>query len=367
MRRRGPGAAGAVWWLAGAVAVLLPLTGCEVPYLLRQGQGQLDLLLHTRPLTELVNDKQEDGGGWRWALAWSAREFARERLQLTVTDQYERGIEIEGEGVAWVVSAAGRFDLAPYTWQFPVLGGVPYKGYFDRADAEAEASRLQGEGLDVLVRPVTAYSLLGVLPDPLLSTMVQGSPERIVEVVIHELAHATVYAAGQGEFNEGLATFIGRQGRQAFIVDKLGPDSLALTQAVQRDADADRYREAVLALSQDLASLYASGRATVAGKQRIFRRHQRAHDEIAASYSTAAYRAARLPDNNAGVAAMRVYTFNAQLYAKAFAAVGEDWAAFIDLLKQVSPSDSALAHLEHAVRDRVAQRQGSLRAAPATP
>jgi len=313
------------------------------------------------PVNRMVRQEGESDRAWRWALAWSAREYAREEMQLEVTNQYERAIEVNGEAVAWVVSAAGPYDLHPYTWWFPVVGDVPYKGYFLEQEAIEEASRLSTQGYDVMVRPVETYSLLGFLPDPLLSSVVDKAPERIVEVVIHELAHASVFVSGRPEFNEGLATFVGRRGRQDFIAAKLGEDSLVLHQAIARDQDSDRYREAVMALAQDLASYYARpGEKSEGVKRRIFQRHQRNYVETAHELNTAAYRAAKLPQNNAEVAALKVYTFNSRLYSTAFTSVGEDWGAFLTLLEQAADEDQPQLALERSVRQRVVQRAGSL-------
>jgi len=348
--------------LISAFSLIITNSSCDAAYVATQARGQLDLLLNAKPVARMVREEDETGRAWRWALAWSAREFAREEMSLDVTNQYERAIDIEGEAVAWVVSAAGRFDIKPYKWWFPIVGEVPYKGYFCEDDALREAERLVLEGYDVMVRPVETYSLLGFLPDPLLSSVVDKAPERIVEVVIHELAHATVYVPGRPEYNEGLANFIGRRGRQAFIAEKLGSDSIVLQQALERDADSDRYREAVMALAQDLSTFYARpGTRTEAVKARIFKRHQRQYEQMAHLLNTAAYRAAKLPANNAEVASLKVYTFNSRLYSTAYATVGGDWRAFVDLLQRSADDDQPQLALERTVRQRVAQRAGSLR------
>jgi len=352
-----------LWPLAIALGVCA-LSACDAAYIAVQGRGQVGLLLRARPVGELVRGETDPERAWHWALAWSAREFARDRLQLAVTDQYERGIDLQRNAAAYVVSAAPAYDLAPYRWDFPLLGAVPYKGFFDPSEARAEAARLATGGLDVMVREVSTYSLLGWLPDPLLSSVIEEPPERVVEVVIHELAHATVYAPGASEFDEGLATFIGRRGRLEFMAEKLGADSPALALAQRIDDDADRYREAVLAQAQDLSSYYATPAPTAAGKQRIFARHQRLYAESAHELNTAAYRAAKLPANNAEVAALAVYTFNSQLYASAFAVVGHDWPAFIALLRDVAVADEPQLALRDRVQAALAQRAASLQAGP---
>ena len=116
-----------------------------------------------------------------------------------------------------LVSAAYRDTLKPYTWWFPIVGRVPYKGYFDFAAARLAAKNLAADGYDVYVRPSDAFSTLGFFNDPLLNTTLKGDTLSLANTVIHELTHNTFYAAGQAPFNESFAMFVGARGAAAFF------------------------------------------------------------------------------------------------------------------------------------------------------
>ncbi|HEY1098444.1 MAG TPA: aminopeptidase, partial [Myxococcota bacterium] len=260
--------------------------------------------------------------------------------------QYRTAVFLDAPAIVYVVSAAPPDNLAPKVWRYPVVGSLPYRGHFSLDDAEAEADRLERDGFDVSVRSVSTYSLLGLAPDPILSSMLFRREELdVVETVIHELAHATVFAAGQGAFNEGLATFIGREGRRQFVRERFGPGSAVARRADAVDADDDAWSRAVAALAFDQRILFAqrSSRSTadiLAEKQRIFSRHQRHwQNEVADTLFSVRLRGARLPENNAELAAVGIYSLKQHLYAATFAACNDDWRCFLRALRDVADED----------------------------
>src|SRR5262249_4932431 len=138
----------------------------------------------------------------RLELVQRGRAFAGDVLRLRGGGSYTTFADVDGEGVVWVLSAAHRDKLEAYTGWWPVVGRVPYQGYFERADADAAASRLPAQGCDVDVRSASAFSTLGWFADPLLSTTARYGPVSLTETVIHELFHATLYVPSHVDFNE---------------------------------------------------------------------------------------------------------------------------------------------------------------------
>jgi len=204
--------------LLGLVVCAVVMSGCGVGYLLRAGYAEARVLLGREPIAAMLGRSDvEPGLEARLRLVLAVRRFAADTLGLRVGDAYATFAAVDGEAPVWVVSAARRDRLEPYTWWYPIVGRLPYRGYFARAQAEAHARALEREGLDVDVRQAAAFSTLGWFADPLLSTTARVAPVPLVETVLHELFHATLFVSGEATFNESAAMFVGHQGAIAYF------------------------------------------------------------------------------------------------------------------------------------------------------
>jgi predicted aminopeptidase len=129
---------------------------------------------------------------------------------------------VDRPDLTYIVVAAPKTELRPYTWWFPIVGHVPYKGFFSKQAAYGEVKRLQAEGYDTNVRISAAFSTLGWFDDPLLGHLLKYDKVTLAELVFHELFHNTVYVKGAGAFNESLANFIGHRSAIDFFAARLG-------------------------------------------------------------------------------------------------------------------------------------------------
>ena len=347
-----------------ALCLLSLAVGCatdDAGWLARQAVGQVEMLLAARPVSTVLKDpRTPEPVQRRLRLVDAARRFARDELGLDVGMQYRAVTFLDSPAVVFVVSAAPRTSLDAYEWKYPFLGRLPYRGFFSLDEAERHARDMEARGYDASVRPVPTYSLLGVLPDPIVSPMLFSADEAwIVETVIHELAHATVFASGQGGFNEGLATFIGREGRRRFVEHHYGRQSAIYRWMEGYDNDRDSYARAVGALAFDLRVLFAQAAGLdeadiLARKDAIFLEHQQHfRSDVADTMVTYRLRRARLPDNNAELAAYGIYTLTQHLYRRAYRGCNDDMRCLVRLLKQVASSDDPELALSERVREDI--------------
>jgi predicted aminopeptidase len=244
-----------------AVALLLGLAlacapGCYTAHVV---VGELGILAGRQPIEEVLATRtlaKDDRA--KLQLVLDVRRFAIEQLGLRDTGSFRTVYDTGGKPIAWNVSASDPDSFAPYTWDFPVVGRMPYIGYFDEARADDEAAGLRAKGLDALVLPVPAYSTLGWFEDPFFSSMLKYDESEIADIIIHEMAHATVFIDSDAEFNETLATFIGQRGAQAFFLARGGPGDPALAAARDDERQSDLFTRELTRLRDALGRVYAT-------------------------------------------------------------------------------------------------------------
>jgi predicted aminopeptidase len=251
--------------------LVAPVSGC---YLVQAAAGQADVLARSEPVERVVADPRappEVRG--RLELASQARQFAVRELGLPDGRSFRRYADLGRPYALWNVVAAPEFSVEPRRWCFPVAGCVGYRGYFDRAGAEAMARRLARRGDDVTIGGVATYSTLGHLPDPLFNTMLAWPETRFVGTIFHELAHERLYVPGASAFSEAFASVVEQEGVRRWLVAQGRTVELgAYRLGVAREAE---FAAMLRASRGRLAALYASGAAVAqmrVAKQREFGR-----------------------------------------------------------------------------------------------
>jgi predicted aminopeptidase len=134
----------------------------------------------------------------------------------------------------WNVVAAPEFGIEPRQWCFPIVGCMAYRGYFSEQAAREFAAGLTRAGYDVLVGGVPAYSTLGRIADPLLSTVTGYAELDLAALIFHELAHQVVYLPGDSSFNEAFATAVEEEGVARYAAVHADAEALAAWQASRR-------------------------------------------------------------------------------------------------------------------------------------
>jgi predicted aminopeptidase len=200
------------------VLASITLSGC---YYAQAAKGQWELTRKREPIDDVI--AREDTPPElvaRLKLLQEARQFSVDELDLPDNDTYRTYADIERDFVVWNVFATPEFSLEPETSCFPIAGCVSYRGYFQKDDARQEAERLAAQGYDVAIGGVAAYSTLGKLRDPVLSSMLQWDDVQLVAVLFHELAHQVLYIKGDTGFNESFATAVEEFGVQRWLTHR---------------------------------------------------------------------------------------------------------------------------------------------------
>ncbi|MDR1094786.1 MAG: aminopeptidase [Spirochaetaceae bacterium] len=316
--------------LAALIAVFLALfSSC---YTLKQGAAFFGYLNRAVPLEEV------EGEDAFVAQVNRIRAFAMEELGLKQSKNYTEYVNIERDYLAAIVSACSPVAFERYTWKFPVVGRVPYTGFFNAEDAGKESAALREKGLDVWVRPVDAFSTLGFFRDPLYSYMAEYPAHRLADLIIHELVHATIYIKSDSEFNESLAEFIGNEGARLYIAKYYGAGSDEYRAIGADNADNKAFVAFIQSLIRDLDAVYKS---TASREEKLSRKAEliaAAQEDFAARYNemfeSDSYRGfAGMRINNAYLDLYRLYNGGDHDFEEIYNSMGRDLPAFIAAAK----------------------------------
>lgn len=274
---------------------------------------------------------------------------------LKETKNYTRYVELDRNYLASVVSGCAQDSFTRYEWWFPIVGKVPYKGFFNEEGARSQAEQLKKKDLDVLIRRVDAFSTLGWFSDPLYSYMKDYPVHELAELIIHETVHATVYIAGQSQFNEELAEFVGSEGARLYIADRFGLDSPEYTELIGSKADNTAFVAFIQELIRTLEALYTRGgidRAEkLAQKEFIIKAAQeRFAQDYETLFTTDRYRFfSSMGVNNAYLELFRLYYDGSSYLQQLYERSGGDLRKFIAAAKTVRDKKDPKAALEKAL------------------
>lgn len=250
-----------------ALLLALPLLlGCKAAYIVRSGLFEAQLLASRQPI-----DAVREAGGLTADDERALETVARVKrygaqIGLAATDNYET-LAVGWDRTIWNLSACDPLAFQPRTWWFPIVGRVPYLGFFTEADARARMAKLAEDGDDVYLRTAGAFSTLGWFRDPLTPEMLTWSELDLADTVLHELAHATVWVRGSVSFNESLASFVGEEAALRYLDATYGPQSPQRRAADAELADATRWRALQHQLYAELDAVYTDPARSPADKQ----------------------------------------------------------------------------------------------------
>jgi predicted aminopeptidase len=324
------------WWAITAMALMV--AGCSTAgYLAQSVSGHLGVVRAARPVSDwLADDQAPEVLKQRLMLTQRMRDFAVRELHLPDNASYRRYADLKRNAAVWNVVATAELSLTLKTWCFPVVGCVGYRGYFDRADADAEATALRAQGLEANVYGVPAYSTLGKLPgalfaDPLLNTFLRYPEGELARLIFHELSHQVAYATDDTVFNESFATAVERLGGARWLAEQGG--EAARAEYAQFDARRNdfraltrRYRVKLDALFQSAASDAEKRTSKAALMSQLRADHQALKLGAWAGYT--GFDAWFANANNASLGVMAAYNELVPEFERLFEREGRDFTRF---------------------------------------
>ncbi len=331
------------------------LASDDVRYITRAGLEETRILRSREPIAELVAGRETDPVVRQsLRLVLESRDYAA-RLGLNAKETYTTYSEVGRDTLLLVLTAAPRDCICPYTWKYPIVGRIPYKGFFDLEAGRRAADRLAADGYDVYLRPSGAFSTLGWFNDPLLSTALTRDSVELAALVFHEIAHNTLYVKSATPFNESFAQFVGYRSAEAFFGER--GDSANARTAADRLHDEMVLGEFYAALVGRLDSLYASQPDSATLEQGRAEAGAWAREQLMGPVGARfrSFRMGALPErpvNNARLVGSLLYRTRLDLFDRWFDRHGRDVRRSVSALGRLLDGvegDSAFARLEAEV------------------
>ncbi|MBX7145111.1 MAG: aminopeptidase [Oligoflexia bacterium] len=325
------------------LAILLFFSACSPLYVIEAAYHESGILLRRRDISEVLADRDSsDKEREKLSIVRDAREFGIS-IGLTPGQSFTKYSRVSRDVLAWVLMGSRPDAFELYSWWFPIVGSVPYKGYFEKADAECAGRRLEFEGYETFVRGTDAFSTLGWFNDPVLSTTLRRDNIRIANTVLHESLHSTVWIPGQVPFNESLANFVGAEAALEFFTKRCQAGCTEAQRAELKNAEIDKARELELAvlvtnLYEALDTLYRSDKSRA---EKISKRSE-IFDQVLAPLR------AKYPNlsilktiNNAEIMQLKIYLTQLEKFELLFKKRNMDWKAFLADLQKIRETVTA--------------------------
>ena len=336
----------------------------DVRYLTRAGFEQTAILEKRRPLERLVADPRTPADTRAYLELVLAVRAHADSLGLEAGKTYTTFSDVGRDTLLLVLSVSPRDCICPYTWKYPIVGRIPYKGYFDVKAARRAAAKFAAEGYDTYLRPAGAYSTLGWFEDPLLSTSMVRDSVELASLVFHEIAHNTLYVKSATPFNESFAQLVGYRAAEEFFRGR-GDSALAARAA-------DRWHDEIVLdgfykeLLDRLEAFYAGkprGDSLEAGRVAIGRwSREQLEGPLGAQLRTVRVgRLAERPINNAALVGVRIYRTHLDWFDRWYRSHGGSVRTSVADLRELmkgATGDSAFARLGRAVGDSTGSSGG---------
>jgi len=316
--------------------ILATAPGCfPARYLTQAASGEYGILHAARPNATVIQDPEVPGRIRRLVASVRSIKAFGESQGLRSTGSYGRYADLHRPAAVWLVQACAPLSFEVRRWSFPVVGSLPYVGWFDRSTALAYALSVEHEeALDVDVRAASAYSTLGWIHDPVLSTMIPDGDEALGElanVVLHESVHATAYIRDQSAFNESLASFVADRLTAPWLASVLGPRAPELIAWERANAAHEARLARLHATYDELDALYGSTATDEEKRATKARIVEALRVELEF----------RRPINNATLAGFRTYGTGFAEFDRLFHSCDQNWRRLLRAVARLTPEDFA--------------------------
>jgi predicted aminopeptidase len=327
------------------LTLALSCSGCQFRYILYAASHQYRLIRDSVKVEDaLQGDLIESGHKTRLRLVATIKDFGEKELGLKKTLNYQTVYLKSDQPTIYILSASPKDSLIMSSWWFPIVGDMPYLGFFDLEGARKEKDRLVKKGLDVNIGVAEAYSTLGWFKDPVTLNLLERSTVELTETILHEMTHNTMYIKGQGEFNEGLANLVGKVGALSFMRKTYGDTHPFTIEAENNLVDERLFSSFLASLLEKLDLLYKSDityQEKLVEREKIFKKSLKEFADIQVNFKTDRFKGfGESGLNNAYLMSIGLYNRHFKLFEEAMMEDGNSVENMLNHLQKMADEGS---------------------------
>ena len=312
-----------------AFLLALFLTSC---YLTKQSYYHLKIVWNTIPLESAINEETDLEKKELLALVEDILKFSEEYLLLKTKRNYQKYYQTDKKSISFAVSASPLLEMKAYQWWFPILGKVDYKGFFVLEDAQKEAQKISQKDYEIWISPVSAYSTLGWFDDPITTPMLLYGKYYLINTLIHETTHSTLYFKNQTALSEQLASFVAKIGSEQFLKGQGKEGEKLLLEQRQRQK---KYSQFTRLMKQTYSKAEMIYQNTTSDEEKLVLKKQlfeNTKKEILEIYPKASKNFLKL--NNARLLQFKRYAEDNPTFENIWLSSGKDWQMFWKKVRQ---------------------------------
>ena len=317
----------------------------------------MKLLSKRRSIEEVIKSPNTDAKEKeKLRLVQRAHSFAIEELHLKGRGNFTTYVNLKRPYVTYVLRVSLSKKLEPYLFRYPLLGPLPYKGFFQLKEAEKSTLSFDSNIYDTYVRGVTAYSSLGWWKEPVLSSMLSYEDMDLVETVFHEMVHSTVFIKGSVDFNERMATAFSQWGLKQFYLKVEGPQSPKLLKIQDKQYDKRLFSDFISKELDSLRQWYEAKEGNFKEEEKKKRLKdiqirfvQKIKDQLKTSRY---YYFEKISLNNARLLSYKTYVYDLKDFENLFKIFNEKAEKILTFLKELKGKNSPESYLKTFIKSK---------------
>ena len=206
--------------------VLILISNPEMLYISGISYDQAEILLRSEDINDTPKDKNIDEGIKNQLKSVPDIMAFGDEAGFPKTRAYSKYSPLNREVLYYSLSGSKKDGFEEYLWNWPIIGSVPYKGFIHIEETKKEEAALRKSGYDTLIGKSRTMSTLGILPDPIITPMIdKNDPTELIYVIFHERTHQLFFRKNEVAFNENAAVLLGTLTSLEFFKKKFGPQS----------------------------------------------------------------------------------------------------------------------------------------------